>query len=133
MSLPIELDVSVGIHGQRVSWHYEGIQPISDENAVALVEAVKDSFFCFLRGLESPERENNNQSTGSVVSGEGEAGPTMPASPELHIEVGPPRGRPSKPRKPKQIEPWVETETREERLARIQRQREERLAAKLAG
>lgn len=126
MSLPIEFDVSVGIRGQRVSFRYENLLPISDENARILVRLMEDTLLEFVGGLGSPTHVGEHtKPTGSVVSGETGPATTGP--------VEPPRGRPSKPRKPKPVEPWVEIETREERLARVARQREERINSRLAG
>lgn len=70
--LPVEFDVSVGIHGQRVSWRYENMVPISDENAVRLVQRMQEALWGFLSGLESPATAGESTEPtvvpGSVVS-----------------------------------------------------------------
>ena len=144
MPLPVEVDIAVGIHGQRVAWHYEAMEHV---DPVQFVEVVKEAV---LDALGSPVSTGETQQvqTGSVATdrprdrGCGESGEggsavsvtsaTGPPEP-VTVEVGAPRGRPSKPRKPKAAaSSWPpDIETREERLARIQRQREERLASRL--
>lgn len=134
MSLPVEFDIAIGITGQRVSFHYEALVPLSDEAAMQVVEETRCAFLAALRSpAVAGETASPTVVPGSVVSGEGGAGSSAPAPPEpVQVEVGEPRGKPSKPRKPKPLPPWPpEVETREERLARIAAQREERVNTRL--
>lgn len=78
---PIEVDIAVGIHGERCGFRVETVAAVVPHEFVAAVQGFVESLLWPVSPEVSGECNQSSQ-TGSVVSGEGAAARSRAAAPE---------------------------------------------------